>query len=337
MMKDEYLKAISFLKNRYEKVWETVDWLGYPIVAFWTCGREDPPIVITAGAIGGTQATVYAAFELILSLNYEKKIVVIPARDPVGFHNLNNILFRMFKKKIDVITRLVDLIEEEGGKILINQENFFLGIVRNIGFAFHKDYSRRYPKHFATLLKETLVKNNLIEELDGTRILFPFSKSMNAEEAKIFTFYVNKGRVMDYDYFSGQDEIIPEVYSLKSFLNQISPSLVIDLQEHEGEHVKIGVNNGEENIIASLKLALSQISEDYVEGSNIESENSVNTENKIYLVEEGSNTLIDHMRNKNITGISLSTPLDMSLEKKIENLMTLCKSLINIFALISLI
>ncbi|MCD6562843.1 MAG: hypothetical protein J7K23_02860 [Thermoproteales archaeon] len=310
-MEDEYLEIIRNLKKLRKTVWEIKDWLNYPICAFNVCGKEDPPIIITGGAYGMSKAPVYATFELILTLNYERRIIMIPSRDPVGFHSISEIITYMFDTKIENINEIKDIVRENGGRIVIEKDETWLGIIKNVGF-FCTDKNDINSRDF---LYHLLQKYNLWEETDGIRILTPILITGNPKNDSFHTLYIDNRKILDYDTFISIENSIPESHSFIKFVEITQPMLLIDLEEHSN-NMLIKINTGDEKIYASLKLALSQLS--------IKEENITLNKEK---------NLLEYARKRNIYGIQIFTSLKNNLEDRINTHITLTRSLINIFGL----
>ncbi len=311
-MEKEYLKIINHIDKLKKKIWKNKDWLGYPINAYHICGREDPPIFITGGAYGMTRAPLYAIFELALSLNYERKIIALPSRNPTSFLTIIDIIDKMFNVRINTIEEINKTVIEYGGENIIKENKYRIDTIKNIGFFYHKDV--KDPTMCRNILTNILEQYNLWDQLDSIRMLCPILYTNDPNIDSFHTLFIYNRDVLDHDTIITKNIYIPEIQSFKELLNEISPIIVIDLEEEKRLLVK--VNSDDEKINASIKLSLSQI---HLEDRKI--------------LKEYEKGLLKYLSDHNIYGIQIFTSFSDPLEKRVDIHTTLVKSLINIFGL----
>ncbi|RLF06459.1 MAG: hypothetical protein DRK00_01545 [Thermoprotei archaeon] len=234
-MSSEYLRMIEALRKRYKTVLYERDWLGLPIVVLKAGGREEPPVLVTAGASAVEAAGVYAALELVMQVDVERAVYILPSRDPTGLHGAVYVLSEMLGEEVhvDTLSELRELLKSRGAEVVIDTPTLFLSMLKGVGFAFSGS-SREGAYGTLRQLEEKVVKGGLIESLGEVRILIP-SQMPNVEGVglldRLMTVMVCEEGILTYEHIGGE-KVIPEVEVLRRFIQGREMGMVIDL--HEG-------------------------------------------------------------------------------------------------------
>ena len=226
----EYLDAVDLLKKRFKVAASTEDWLGLPLVIFRVGGNEEPPALVTAGAAGVEAAGVYAALELVLKVDVERTVYVLPSRDPTGFHGASYVLSKMLGEEVRVETPFdaKKLLASAGAEVLLDTSDLFLALFKGVGFAIGS--ADAYDAK--ALLERELISRELADSLDGTRILLaaqlPHAEGVGGLN-RLLTLIVKDGRVLTYEDL--ETESVPEVEFVRSFVERENLGMVVDLHE----------------------------------------------------------------------------------------------------------
>ncbi len=229
MSEGEYLETIAAMRKHYKVAASTADWLGLPIVIFSVGGQEEPGVLVTAGALGIEASGVYAALELLVEVDIEKRTYVLPSRDPTGFQGLGFVLKKLLGEEVGVgsPSDAVRLLADSGAEVLIDDDDVFLALVRGVGIAVGRNLSATDPvRHLERKLRE----RELLEPLDSTRIVVAprLPAEGSGEAGRLVTAFVREVRVLTYDDLA---EGVPESDFLRRFVDAHDLGLVIDLHE----------------------------------------------------------------------------------------------------------
>jgi len=332
----EYLETIESLKKRFKIAAITDDWLGHPIVVFKTGGREEPPVLVTAGSLGVEVAGVYAALELTLQVDVERTVYILPSRDPTGFHEASYILSKILGENVSVksVVDLRKLLTGVGAEFLSETGDLFLAIFKGVGIA--ASYSLDAHKA-AELLEKEMQSQELADTLDGTRILITGRSPQTEGEGEMshfLTVFAKEGKLFTYDDFSVGT--VPEVDFVKNFVDREDLGMVVDLHESKnspGFYVSQSTepSSGELTI---LYLVLDQVRQYGMELASRETLESIGLK---VLTEglgcgKGHCGLVDYVTGK-AYAFAFSTPLDKPLESRIRTLSVATLSALNAFAI----
>lgn len=227
----EYSATVEAMRRRCKVVASTNDWLGLPLLIFKVGGREEPAILITAGASGIEAATVYAALELLVQVDVERTTYILPSRDPTGLHDASFILSKMLGAdvKVESVEDVAKVMKGGGAEIVVDDRELFLALIKGVGVAVGKGLNA-----FETvrLMRRRLKDFALLDSLEGSRILvasqLPEVEGVG-ELGRFMTVVVEGGDVLMYDDVGRVN--VPEVAFLRDFLEKQELGLVIDLHE----------------------------------------------------------------------------------------------------------
>lgn len=227
----EYLSTIEAMKRTFKVAASTNDWLGLPITIFKVGGREEPAVLVTAGASSVEVSGVYAALELLVQVDIERATYVLPARDPSGLHDASFILSRMLGTHVEARSpeEVKEILRQSGAEILIDDGELFLALSKGVGIAVG---TRKDAYEVLKDLRSKLRESDLGERAEGCRILIASQLSQVEGAAgltRFMTVVVQNGEVLTYDDVEQAE--IPEVVFLREFLERQELGLVIDLHE----------------------------------------------------------------------------------------------------------
>jgi len=227
----EYLNTIEAMKRTFKVAASTNDWLGLPITVFRVGGKEEPAVLVTAGASGVEVAGVYAALELLVQVDIERTTYILPSRDPTGLHEASFILSRMLGAQVEVqsLDDIRRVLKDSGVETLIDDGELFLALLKGVGIAVG---SQMDAYEVLSNLRLRLHKEELSDALEGYRILIA-SQLPQVEGVgslnRFLTVVVQNGEVLTYDDLERAE--IPEVALLREFIEKQELGLVIDLHE----------------------------------------------------------------------------------------------------------
>jgi len=256
----EYLEAVNLLRKRFKVAAVTEDWLGFPIIIFKVGGNEEPPALVAAGAAGVEAAGVYAALELVLKVDVERTVYVLPSRDPTGFHSASYVLSEILGEEVRVETPadLKELLANVGAEILLDTCDLFLALYKGVGLAVGSAdaYETR------AVLERELASRGLIESLDGTRILLaaqlPHVEGVGGLD-RLLTLIVKDGKLHSYEDLEA--ETVPEVGFVRDFVERENLGMVVDLHESKNAPAFYVSQSGEPSSseLTILYLVLNQV------------------------------------------------------------------------------
>lgn len=332
----EYVETIESLKKKFKIASITEDWLGLPIVIFKTGGREEPPVLVTAGSAGVEVAGVYAALELILQVDVERTVYILPSRDPTGLHDASYVLSRILGEKVHVenVTDVRKLLTDAGAEFLIDTHDLFLAIFKGVGLAAS---STADAYEAAKILAKEILSQELADSIDGTRILIAAQLPQAEGVGKLgrfFTVFAREGKFFTYDNFSA--ETVPEVDFVKSFIDREDLGMVIDLHESVNSPAFYVSQSAEPSggELTILYLVLDQVRQYGMELASVEALESIG----LRALSEGLGYgrgfcgLTDYVSGRTYA-FAFSTPLDKPLEQRIKTLSVATLSALNAFAI----
>lgn len=333
----EYLNMINSLKKRYKVAMSLDDWLGLPIVVFKLGGREEPPVLITAGASGIEVAGVYAALELILQVDVDRAVYILPSRDPTGFHDISFILSKMLGENLVIrdIREIREVLKSYDAEILIDEQLFF-ALLKGIGIACSEGLN---AYNTLKLLEKRIKENDLVESLGETRILVT-SQTSSVEGVSSLGRFVSSmlfnSKLVTYDEF--HEKCVPETAQLKNFIDLQQPGMVIDLHEGEGDGFYVLVKEEPVgNELTIIDLVLDQVNIYGMKLANVEAyfNQNIASLREGLLVSTGRCGLVDYVAQE-CYAFGFTTPWNYPLEQRIKTLLTACLSALNAYAVAGL-
>lgn len=339
--RSEYLDAISSLKKRYKSVEEYMDWLGLPITVFRTGGREEPPVLVTGGSAGIEAASVYAALELVMHVDVERAVYIVPSRDPTGFHDASFVLSRLFQTPLN-IERLSDIkaaLEEGGAQVLVDDERLFAALTKNAAFAFSKDEGGLGAYGTLNLLKSYMGRGDLASKLEASRILIPAqlpSVDGVGLTGRFLTLFMGDDlQITSYDHLDAK-YLPPEAQCIKALVDELEPGMVIDLHEWMGPGFNAAFPDtplAGEAIV--LDVLLSQVAEYGMPLTKVEEAEALglSTLREGAVIDPLACGLASYVVSRGYGyAMSLRTSLHAALESRVATLVTACLSALNAYA-----
>lgn len=205
-----------------------------------------PPIVITSGSHATEPAGVIAALSLARSLRVDRRVVIVPIRDPLGWEGYASYLARASGRPVmlDDATDLSAMLGELGN-VLYQDENLTIAQVGDVAFlAMPPKQNGRGPmdiwKHLHHLLH---AQPRLVRTLQNRRLVLP--ENLPGVEGcgmydHAFTAWVTpEGGVGNYNRLFSLEVRPPEVSLLADLVHELRPELVIDLHESQGSKFSI--------------------------------------------------------------------------------------------------
>ncbi len=328
---------INSLKKRYRVAASLEDWLGLPIVVFKLGGREEPPALVTAGASGVEVAGVYAALELIMQVDVERTVYILPSRDPTGFHDISFVLSRMLGENLIInnIKEVREILKSYDAEILIDDQLFF-ALLKGVGIAC-SEVLDAYDT--LELLEKRIKENELFESLGETRILVT-SQASSVEGVgalgRFITSMLLDNKLVTYDDFG--EKCIPETAQLKNFVDLQQPGMVIDLHESKGDGFYVLTREepiGNELTIVDLVLEQVNIYGMKLASMGVYSNQNVASLREGLLVGARLCGLVDYAARK-CYAFGFTTPWTRPLEERVKTLLTACLSALNAYAVAGL-
>lgn len=330
----EYLEAVNLLKKRFKVAASTEDWLGFPIVVFRVGGNEEPPALVTAGAAGVEAAGVYAALELVLKVDVERTVYVLPSRDPTGFHSASYVLSRILgeEARVETPTDIKELLTNAGAEVLLDTRDIFLALFKGVGLAIGS--ADAYEAK--VVLEKELASRELAESLDGTRILLaaqlPHVEGVGGLD-RFLTLVVKDGKVLTYEDLEA--ETVPEVEFVRDFVERESLGMVVDLHENKSAPAFYVSQSGEPSSseLTILYLVLDQVKRYGMELASCEAIEALGLKavGEGVGYRKGSCGLTDYAFGK-ACAFAFVTPLAKPLETRVRTLGVAALSALNAFA-----
>lgn len=235
-----YAELLAYIEQRSHK-YRTEGYApdGSPIVAIEGGGDADPPLLVTAGAHATEHAGVRAAVALFDELETDRRVVVVPTRDPVGLNGYEyavetatdqDVTFGSFPELAEVLRSHSDVVVKDG--------DMLLALIGDIGFATREPSPE---KSSCLSLMSTLKKHaadpdsDLLEPFKGRRIYAPAGHTDVAETGdfqRAYTFVISpRGEFMHLNRFFDKAWAPPETRCVRNLMADIEPALTFDLHE----------------------------------------------------------------------------------------------------------
>ncbi|HET8984839.1 MAG TPA: hypothetical protein VFN03_03665 [Trueperaceae bacterium] len=205
-----------------------------------------PPVVITSGSHATEPAGVIAALSLARSLQVERRVVIVPIRDPLGWEGYASYLTRASGRPVTLAdtTDLAALLGELG-TVLYQDEELTIAQVGEVAFlAMPPKRNGRGPmdiwKHLHHLLD---VQPGLVSTLQNRRLVLPENlpdvEGCGTYDHAFTAWVTPEGGVGNYNRLFSLDVRPPEVSVLADLVRELRPELVIDLHESQGSRFSI--------------------------------------------------------------------------------------------------
>lgn len=220
---------------------------GRGIYAIDLPGTDDgPPILITSGSHATEPAGVLAALRLAASLKLDRRVVVLPIRDPLGWEGYAEYLSLAAGRRVtlDAGTDLAALLRELG-EVLHQDQTLTVAQVGEVAFlSMPVSQAGRGPmdiwKHLHGLIERD---PGFVQKLQNRRLVLP-ENLPDVEGCGIydhaFTAWVTpQGGVGNYNRLFSLDDQPVEVAVLADLVRKLRPELVIDLHESQGSKFSI--------------------------------------------------------------------------------------------------
>lgn len=207
---------------------------------------DGPPIVITSGSHATEPAGVLAALTLAKTLQVERRVVIVPIRDPLGWEGYAEYLSLAAGQEIqlDAGTDL-DALLTELGSVLHSDDNLTIAQVGEAAFlSMPVSKAGRGPmdiwKHLHGLLDGDPA---IVEKLQERRLILP-ENLPDVDGCGLydhaFTAWVTPaGGVGNFNRLFSLDNQPTEVAVLADLVRELRPELVIDLHESQGRKFSI--------------------------------------------------------------------------------------------------
>lgn len=218
-----------------------VETIGYapgarPILAVETGGDRQPPVLITAGAHATEHAGVCAAVALIDALDTDRRVVIVPTRDPVGLDGYDAAV----ALACDHTSTIHDppsarSMLDTAGDIIHADDKLTIGCIGDYGYAITADR----PDGSGTVLQRFKEYTNsapgIFDRLAGRRV-FTTSGSDKIDAAdpyeRSYTIVIDpRGRPMHLNRFFTDRWAPVETRSLRGLFADLEPVLTIDCHE----------------------------------------------------------------------------------------------------------
>lgn len=242
-MSQEQLRNVKDLQDALSRWATAVEVItagpfGIPVLCAVGGGKQEPPILITAGAHADETSGTHAAVTLLSNLETDRKVYVVPNRDPLGWEGFAVALSRAADTRIPTSHEVSAALLRSAGDTLYEDGSFIISEVGGLCFAL----TRPTPDTFGS---EKVIKMiayaistspGLSSRLAGKRVLVP----ANAPDCdrrgvleRAYTVIVTEdGFLGSLNRFFGDPEAPEEVAALAHLVDEIKPALTIDL--HEG-------------------------------------------------------------------------------------------------------
>lgn len=206
----------------------------------------EPPIVITSGSHATEPAGVIAALTLARSLRVERRVVVVPIRDPLGWEGYAAYLSLAAGRpvELDDATDLAALLRELG-TVLYEDDDLTIALVGEVAFlAMPPSKAGRGPmdiwKHLHGLV---VARPEVVTTLQNRRLVLPENlpdvEGCGLYDHAFSAWVTPEGGVGNYNRLFSLSEQPVEVSALAQLVRDLGPELVIDLHESQGSKFSI--------------------------------------------------------------------------------------------------
>ncbi len=210
-------------------------------------GRSDAaPLVITAGSHATEPAGVLAALTLARDLKVERRVVIVPIRDPLGWEGYGNYLSLAAGAPVS-LTASTDLgqLLSEIGTVLYREDDLVISQVGEVAFlARPVAKAGRGPMDIWKHLHDVLdADKGVVRTLQSKRLILP-ENLPDVEGCGVydhaFTAWVTpEGGVGNFNRLFSLSEPPVEVAVIADLVRELRPELVLDLHESQGSKFSI--------------------------------------------------------------------------------------------------
>lgn len=210
-------------------------------------GPDDlPPILITSGSHATEPAGVLAALEMARDLQVDRRTVIVPVRDPLGWEGYGNYLGLASGQQIDLQDDSdLGALLAELGEVIYQDEDLTVAQVGEVLFlAMPVQKSGRGPMDIWKHLHGLIVREpGIIGRLQGRRLVLP-ENLPDVEGCGLYThaftaWVTAEGGVANFNRMFSVPDAPPEVSSLAGLVRSLRPSLVVDMHESQGSRYSI--------------------------------------------------------------------------------------------------
>ena len=228
-------------------------------------GDAEPSILITAGAHADELGGVYAALRIIQKPETNRRMYVVPNRDPLGLEGFRRYLEFALGSRVYVQSpRDVVRILKEHGTLLYEEGTYLISQINDIGFAFDMgcDFlTSNVGRRLAEILKQ---HPGLVAPLAAcARVVAPYNLPMPRygdiynQGARTMIVTVD-GYVRNMNRFFDQDEAPVEVAVIRNFVKGHQPGLVLDLHEGYGRGFYVYVPEHQDELTARIAQSMAR-------------------------------------------------------------------------------
>lgn len=205
-----------------------------------------PPIVITSGSHATEPAGVLAALTLAKELDLDRRVVIVPIRDPLGWEGYANYLSLASGTDVTLEpdTDLGELLSALG-TVLYSEDDLVISQVGEVAFlARPVAKAGRGPMDIWKHLHDVLdADQGVVRTLQSRRLVLP-ENLPDVEGCGVydhaFTAWVTpEGGVGNFNRLFSFDDAPVEVAVIGDLVRELRPELVIDLHESQGSKFSI--------------------------------------------------------------------------------------------------
>ncbi len=214
---------------------------GFQTICAVAGGTKLPAILITAGAHADEVAGVRAALRLVSELQTEHRLYVIPVRDPFGFEGYRaNLQFALgCETAIAKVSDVYGILRSHD--VLFEDKTYILSQVGKYAFAY--DVGIDFPTSSVARRVDSLVRADpyLLKRLAAVnRVVAPWNLPMPRhgdcyKQGARGMIVTPSGFVGNFNRFFDVEDAPPEVKYTRGVVNEVMPSLVLDLHEGYGQ------------------------------------------------------------------------------------------------------
>lgn len=210
-----------------------------PIVAIEAGGTQEPGVVIATGAHATEHAGVAAAVTLSQTLETDRRVTVIPTRDPVGLNGYEWTLNRVLARdvELDGFAELAALLRSEG-EAVYEADEMVLALLDDVGFATVPPGRDGESSQFHLLKRIKALQHAAPEALEpyrGRRILLPAGQPAvpsNGDFDRAYSMVVSPdGEALHFNRYFDRQWAPVETRAVRSVVQAVDPGLVYDLHE----------------------------------------------------------------------------------------------------------
>lgn len=207
---------------------------------------DEPPIVITSGSHATEPAGVLAALTLAKTLQVDRRVVIVPIRDPLGWEGYAEYLSLAAGQNIQLAadTDLGALLAKLGN-VLHSDDNLTVAQVGEVAFlSMPVSKAGRGPMDIWKHLHDLIAADpSIVAKLQERRLVLP-ENLPDVDGCGLydhaFTAWVTpEGGVGNYNRLFSLDNQPIEVAALAELVRDLRPELVIDLHESQGSKFSI--------------------------------------------------------------------------------------------------